>query len=43
MTSAVIAFFVFIPKLYKSKDGKNPALEGLVPQEKKAGVNNENK
>lgn len=31
MTTAVMSFFTFIPKLYKSKDGKNHALDGLVP------------
>lgn len=29
MTTAVILFFTVIPKLYNSKDGKNPALAGL--------------
>lgn len=37
MTTAVFSFFTIIPKLYKSKDGKNHALDGLVPQEQKAG------
>jgi len=36
MTTAVVSFFTFIPKLYKSKDGKNHALDGLIPQEAKA-------
>lgn len=33
MTAAVIAFFTIIPKLYNSKDGKNPALAGLDTNE----------
>lgn len=32
MTAAVISFFTIIPKLYNSKDGKNPALAGLTPE-----------
>lgn len=33
MTAAVICFFTIIPKLYNSKDGKNPALAGLTPEQ----------
>lgn len=29
MTASVVCFFLFIPKLYNAKDGKNPALAGL--------------
>lgn len=33
VTASVFLFFTFIPKLYKSKDGKNHGLDGLVPQQ----------
>ncbi len=33
MTAAVISFFTIIPKLYNAKDGKNPALAGLTPDQ----------
>lgn len=33
MTAAVISFFTIIPKIYNQKNGKNPALAGLTPDQ----------
>lgn len=43
MISSVIAFFTIIPKLYNSKDGKNPALAGLEADAQPSGQVKEGK